>query len=34
VAVGQYGHILLSSDGDNWQQANVPLQTTLTSVFF
>lgn len=34
VAVGQHGHILLSSDGDNWQQANVPLRATLTSVFF
>lgn len=34
VAVGQYGHILTSADGDNWQQANVPVQVTLTSVFF
>ena len=34
VAVGQYGHILLSSDGEKWQQANVPVQVTLTSVFF
>jgi len=34
VAVGQYGHILLSSDGKNWQQANVPVQATLTSVYF
>lgn len=34
VAVGQHGHILLSSDGDSWQQANVPLQATLTSVYF
>jgi photosystem II stability/assembly factor-like uncharacterized protein len=34
VAVGEYGHILLSSDGDNWQQANVPLNATLTSVYF
>ena len=34
VAVGQYGHILLSSDGENWQQANVPVQVTLTSVYF
>ncbi|TMM43748.1 YCF48-related protein [Colwellia ponticola] len=34
VAVGQYGHILLSSDGENWQQANVPVQATLTRVFF
>ncbi len=34
VAVGEHGHILLSSDAVNWQQAEVPLQTTLTSVFF
>ncbi|MGJ8693893.1 MAG: WD40/YVTN/BNR-like repeat-containing protein [Thalassotalea sp.] len=34
VAVGEYGHILLSNDGDKWRQANVPSQTTLTSVFF
>lgn len=34
VAVGEHGHILLSGDGINWQQASVPLQTTLTSVFF
>jgi len=34
VAVGQQGHILLSSDGEEWQQANVPVQATLTSVYF
>mgnify|MGYP000106079901 FL=1 len=34
VAVGERGHILLSSNAVDWQQANVPLQTTLTSVFF
>jgi len=34
VSVGQHGHILFSVDGDNWQQANVPVQSTLTSVFF
>lgn len=34
VAVGQHGHILLSSDGDQWHQANVPVQVTLTSVYF
>ena len=34
AAVGEHGHILLSSDAVNWQQANVPVQTTLTSVFF
>lgn len=34
AAVGQYGHILTSSDAVNWQQANVPVQTTLTGVYF
>ncbi len=34
VAVGQHGHIIISADAINWQQSNVPLQTTLTSVFF
>lgn len=34
VAVGQHGHILLSSNGEKWQQANVPVQVTLTSVYF
>ena len=34
IAVGEHGHIILSSDAVNWQQADVPLQTTLTSVFF
>ena len=34
VAVGQHGHILLSNDGENWQQANVPVLATLTSVYF
>jgi len=34
VSVGQHGHILLSSDGEKWQQANVPVQVTLTSVYF
>jgi photosystem II stability/assembly factor-like uncharacterized protein len=34
VAVGEHGHILLSSDAINWKQAQVPVQTTLTSVFF
>ena len=33
-AVGQYGHILKSSDAVNWQQMNVPTQSTLTSVYF
>lgn len=34
VVVGQHGHILTSSDGEQWQQANVPVQATLTSVYF
>jgi photosystem II stability/assembly factor-like uncharacterized protein len=34
VAVGEHGHIILSTEGVNWQQANVPVQTTLTDVFF
>lgn len=34
VTVGQHGHILLSNDGITWQQKNVPVQSTLTSVFF
>ena len=36
VAVGEYGHILLSDDrGDSWQQAaSVPTRNTLTSVIF
>jgi len=34
VAVGERGHIILSTDGMNWQQASVPVQSTLTNVFF
>lgn len=34
VVVGEHGHILISTDAVNWQQANVPVQTTLTSVYF
>ena len=34
IAVGEHGHIILSSDAISWQQADVPLQTTLTSIFF
>lgn len=35
VAVGERGHILLSSDGINWQQAQfVPAQATLTRVTY
>ncbi|MFC3032099.1 WD40/YVTN/BNR-like repeat-containing protein [Pseudoalteromonas fenneropenaei] len=34
VAVGKHGTIIYSSDGAKWQQANVPLQSLLTSVYF
>ncbi|MBU2871643.1 YCF48-related protein [Colwellia sp. E2M01] len=34
VAVGEHGNILVSSDGENWQQVNVPVQATLTAVYF
>ncbi|MFB0979917.1 MAG: YCF48-related protein [Alteromonadaceae bacterium] len=34
VAVGERGHILLSNDAINWRQANVPVRTTLTAVYF
>ena len=33
VAVGERGHILLSQDGKNWQQQNVPTQSTLNGVY-
>lgn len=33
VAVGERGHILISSDGEHWEQKNVPTQSLLTSVF-
>jgi photosystem II stability/assembly factor-like uncharacterized protein len=35
VAVGEYGKILYSDDaGRSWRQADVPLQSALTAVFF
>lgn len=34
VAVGERGHILLSQNGDEWQQAAVPAQSMLTAVYF
>jgi photosystem II stability/assembly factor-like uncharacterized protein len=35
VAVGERGHVLLSSDGENWEQAEtVPVSSTLTRVAF
>ena len=34
VAVGERGHVVLSVDGENWEQAEVvPTRSTLTSVF-
>ena len=34
VAVGERGHIILSSDGNSWQQVEVPSTSTLTGVYF
>jgi len=34
AVVGERGHILISSDGKNWQQITVPTRTTLTGVYF
>jgi photosystem II stability/assembly factor-like uncharacterized protein len=35
VAVGERGHVLISSDGKEWEQADhVPVQATLTRVTF
>ncbi len=35
VAVGQWGHILISDDhGQSWRQVEVPTRATLTAVFF
>lgn len=34
IAVGHHGHIIHSTDGIKWHQANVPVQVTLTSVYF
>lgn len=33
VAVGERGHVLISEDGENWEQQNVPSQATLNGVF-
>ncbi|MDE0028226.1 MAG: YCF48-related protein [Deltaproteobacteria bacterium] len=32
IAVGQRGHILISDDGANWKQAQVPVRALLTAV--
>lgn len=34
VAVGVRGHIIYSKDGQQWQQANVPVNTLLTALAF
>lgn len=34
VAIGERGHIILSTDGANWQQTQVPVQANLNSVYF
>ena len=34
IVVGERGHILTSTDGVTWQQAQVPVQVTLTAVYF
>lgn len=34
VAVGEYGHILYSTDASTWLQAQVPVKSTLTGVYF
>ena len=34
VAAGSRGHVLLSQNGDDWQQASVPVNVLLTDVFF
>lgn len=34
VAIGERGHILVSHDANTWQQATVPVQANLNSVYF
>ncbi|RJF91838.1 WD40/YVTN/BNR-like repeat-containing protein [Noviherbaspirillum saxi] len=34
VTAGQRGHILYSDDGQNWTQAEVPLSSDLTALYF
>lgn len=34
LAVGKWGNIVYSDDHKNWQQANSPVQSLLTSVYF
>ena len=34
AVVGERGHILISTDGKQWQQVAVPTRQTLTGVYF
>jgi len=34
TVVGERGHVLISSDGEHWQQITVPTRATLTGVYF
>jgi photosystem II stability/assembly factor-like uncharacterized protein len=34
VAAGERGHILVSQDGERWQMAEVPADSTLTALYF
>jgi photosystem II stability/assembly factor-like uncharacterized protein len=34
TVIGERGHVLISSDGKNWQQVIVPTRATLTGVYF
>ena len=34
VVVGERGHVLISSDGNQWKQIAVPTRATLTGVYF
>jgi len=34
TVVGERGHILISTDGEHWQQVTVPTRQTLTGVYF
>jgi photosystem II stability/assembly factor-like uncharacterized protein len=34
IAVGERGHIIRSTDGNKWQQVEVPSMSTLTGVYF
>jgi len=34
VVVGERGHILISTDGEQWQQITIPTRATLTGMYF